>query len=232
MRLGESRDLVPAVMLAIVLSGCAASSRKPAGNTAAPAPPQTQSSASSPAPQPTAAPSPPAHEPSGAAPHETQTPHETPQSSPAKDASTDDAPGQRQGPATPPTNASKGTASDTRKAKPPPTAAVKSPAAAKPGTPALDLSSLEQRLKDTRAIGVFTKLSLKNQVDDLLAEFRAFHQSPTKTPPAELRHQYDLLMLKVLSLLQNGDPQLASVIASSREAIWGILVDPEKFSKI
>jgi hypothetical protein len=220
-------------MLAIVLSGCAASSRKPAGNTAAPAPPQTQSSASSPAPQPSAPPSPPVQEPTVAAPHETLTPHETPQSNQAKGAaSTEDAPGQRKIPAAPPTNASKGATSDTRKAKPPPTAAVKSPAPDKPSTPALDLSTLEQRLKDTRAIGVFTKLSLKNQVDDLLAEFRAFHQSPTKTPPAELRHQYDLLMLKVLSLLQKGDPQLASVIASSREAIWGILVDPEKFSKI
>jgi hypothetical protein len=39
-------------------------------------------------------------------------------------------------------------------------------------------------------------------------------------------------MLKVLELLRNGDPPLASAIASSREAIWGILVDPEKFSKI
>jgi hypothetical protein len=39
-------------------------------------------------------------------------------------------------------------------------------------------------------------------------------------------------MLKVLSLLQDGDPQLASAIASSREAIWGILVDPVKFAKI
>ena len=103
----------------------------------------------------------------------------------------------------------------------------------KPGAPALDLSALEQRLKDTRAIGVFTKLSLKNQVDDLLARFRAFHQGSTKSaPPADLRHQYDSLIVKVLALLQNDDPQLASAISSSREAIWGVLADPEKFSKI
>jgi len=221
-------------VLAIVLSGCAALSRKPAGDTAAPAPPQTQSSASSSAPQPSAPPSPPVHASAGAAPRETQAPRATQSggSNPAKDASSGDAPGQPKVPATLPPNAPKGATSDARKAKPPSTAVVKSPAPDKPNTPALDLSSLEQRLKDTHAIGVFTKLSLKNQVDDLLAEFRAFHQSPTKTPPADLRHQYDLLMLKVLSLLQNGDPQLASVIASSREAIWGILVDPEKFSKI
>jgi hypothetical protein len=79
---------------------------------------------------------------------------------------------------------------------------------------------------------VFTKLTLKNQVDDLLEQFRAFHRTPQTTPPDTLRRQYDALMLKVLSLLQGADPQLASAISSSREAIWGILIDPEKFSKI
>src|SRR5262245_25596506 len=39
----------------------------------------------------------------------------------------------------------------------------------------VDLTSLEQRLRDTHAIGVFTKLALKNDVDDLLERFRAFH---------------------------------------------------------
>jgi hypothetical protein len=96
----------------------------------------------------------------------------------------------------------------------------------------LDLGSLEQRLKDTKAIGVFTKLSLKNQVDDLLDELRAFHNGTAKTPTAVLRQKYDTLMIKVLTLLQDGDPQLASTIASSREALWGILMDPKKFAQI
>lgn len=102
--------------------------------------------------------------------------------------------------------------------------------APKPST--LDLNSLEQRLKDTRAIGVFTKLSLKNQVDDLLSELRDYHRGTSKTLQSVLRQKYDLLILKVLSLLQNGDPQLATAIASSREAIWGILMDPDKFARI
>lgn len=105
-------------------------------------------------------------------------------------------------------------------------------ASASPRAPTLDLGSLEQRLRDTRAIGVFTKLSLKNQVDDLLDQFRAFHSGRIKEPLAELRQRYDLLLLKVLTLLQDGDPTLASTISASREAIWGILVDPVKFSNI
>jgi hypothetical protein len=109
-----------------------------------------------------------------------------------------------------------------------PTAAA--PAAPKPA--ALDLNSLEQRLKDTHAIGVFTKLSLKNQVDDLLNDLREFHKGLSKQPQTVLRQKYDLLIMKVLSLLQSGDAPLASAIASSREAIWQILMDPSKFSKI
>jgi hypothetical protein len=98
-----------------------------------------------------------------------------------------------------------------------------------PSAPALDLGALEQRLRDTRAIGLFTKLSLKNQVDDLLNQFRAFYAKQGATTLPGLRQKYDLLMLKVLSLLQDGDPALAAAISSSREALWGILADPVKF---
>jgi len=75
-----------------------------------------------------------------------------------------------------------------------------------------------------------TKLSLKNQVDDLLNQFRAFYAGKLKTTLAELRRPYDLLVLKVLSLLQDKDPSLAAALASSREAIWGILSDQAKFA--
>jgi hypothetical protein len=101
-----------------------------------------------------------------------------------------------------------------------------------PASPALDLAGLEQRLRDTDAIGVFTKLSIKNQVDDLLEQFRGFYRGQIKVPLAELRQRYELLMLKVVTLLQDADEQLANAVASSREAIWGILADPQKFSKI
>ena len=110
---------------------------------------------------------------------------------------------------------------------------VASPAAERSPTPApLDIAALEQRLRETHAIGVFTKLSLKNQVDDLLAEFRAHFHSNGTPPLSGLRQRYDLLMMKVLSLLQDSDPALAQTIGSSREAIWGVLSDPTKFAAI
>jgi hypothetical protein len=128
------------------------------------------------------------------------------------------------------------------KAKPPApakAAAAPTPAAAarpaqeqRPAAPTLDLTALEQRLRETRAIGLFTKLSIKNQVDDLLDEFRAHHRGQSSTPLTTLRQRYDLLLMKVLTLLQDGDPPLASAIGSSREAIWGLLNDPAKLTSI
>jgi hypothetical protein len=123
--------------------------------------------------------------------------------------------------AAPPSSASPGTTAGGTATHPAPAPA-----------PALDLASLEQRLRDTRAIGVFTKLSLKNQVEDLLGEFRTFHRRQGALTVAELRQKYDLLLLKVLSLLQDGDPPLAAAISSSREAIWEMLIDPQKFEKL
>jgi hypothetical protein len=128
-------------------------------------------------------------------------------------------------------------------AKPEGPAVAKPPVApSKPAAPAvaasrpapaqsLDIPSLEQRLKDTPAIGLMTKLSLKNQVDDLLAQFRAYHQGHRPPTLEELRRPYELLLMKLLALLQDQDPGLAAAIHDSRDAIWGVLSDRDKFSK-
>jgi hypothetical protein len=108
-------------------------------------------------------------------------------------------------------------------------AAVPAP---KPAAAPLDLALLEKKLKETNAIGVFTKLTLKNQVDALLEQFRAYYQGRIKTTLAQLRQPYEQLLLKVLSLLQDSDPPLAQEITQSREAIWGILSDPVKFNNL
>jgi hypothetical protein len=98
--------------------------------------------------------------------------------------------------------------------------------------PALDLNSLETRLRETSALGVFTKLALKNQVNDLLDKFRAYYQGRASTTLAQLRQPYDMLIMKVLALIQNDDPPLAKDILNSREAIWSVLADPKKFSNL
>ena len=150
-------------------------------------------------------------------------------------------PGGQSGPVTAPTRQSPATnpavtpRAPATAAIPSTSAAVAAPSPPRPpvaAAPALDLKGLEQRLRDTNAIGLFTKLSLKNQVDDLLAQFRAFHQGQSRNTLEQLRQKYELLLMKVVSLLQDGDPALANAVLFSREAIWSILTDPKKFAAI
>ena len=111
-----------------------------------------------------------------------------------------------------------------------PSRAAQAPVAvATPAPPTLDVAALKARLRDTDAIGVFTKLALKNQVDDLLKRFRAQYQSSPQPDVTALRQPYNMLVLKVLALVQDSDPSLARTISASREAIWGILADRDKF---
>lgn len=112
----------------------------------------------------------------------------------------------------------------------PAAAPVAAPAARTTAPPTLDLNALKDRLRATKAIGVFTKISLKNKVDDFLDQFSAYYQGKLGVTMAELRQAYNLLMMKVLSLLQDNDQPLALEIVSSREAIWGLLANPTTFA--
>jgi hypothetical protein len=137
------------------------------------------------------------------------------------------APSARPAPAAPPPPPRTGAAPTPSEATPPRPAAPAAPATA---AAPLDFSGLESRLRETKAIGVLTKLSVKNQADDLLERFRAYHRQQNGSHTlTELRRAYDMLLLKLLSLLQDGDPPLAKDIDSSRAAIWEILADPRKF---
>jgi hypothetical protein len=94
----------------------------------------------------------------------------------------------------------------------------------------LDLSSLVTRLRKTKAIGLLTKIAVKNESDDLLKRFRAYHTQRGITTLADLRRSYDSLFHKLYSLLQEADPPLARDIDESRAAIWDLLADPRKFT--
>jgi hypothetical protein len=106
------------------------------------------------------------------------------------------------------------------------------PGAAANGPPTLGLAEIEQRLRDTHAIGVFAKLSLKNQIDDLLGQLRAYHLKQTSVSLPQLRQRYDALLQKVIGLLQSGDAPLAKDISSSREAIWSLLTNSTTISQL
>jgi hypothetical protein len=98
-----------------------------------------------------------------------------------------------------------------------------------PVAASLDVAALKARLRDTAAIGVLAKISLSNQMDELLESFRNYYGGGQKNSLAALRKPYDELVMKVLDMLDEGDPSLARSISSSREAIWEILADRERF---
>jgi hypothetical protein len=67
----------------------------------------------------------------------------------------------------------------------PPKTTAPSTGGATAAAPTLDLDGLSTRLKQTKAIGLMTKLSLKNQVDDLMDKFRR-HYSGKSTPTCRI----------------------------------------------
>jgi hypothetical protein len=93
----------------------------------------------------------------------------------------------------------------------------------------LDFSSLVARLRKTKAISLLTKVAVKNESDDLLEKFRAYHAQREIATLADLRRAYELLFHKLQLLLEDADPPLARDIDRSRAAIWELLADPRKF---
>ncbi len=91
---------------------------------------------------------------------------------------------------------------------------------------------MESRLRESDSIGVFTKLVLRDEAADLLNQFRAHYQAGRNFSVTTLRQPYNMLILKVLALIQDSDPTLARSISDSREAIWGILSDPKQFNAL
>lgn len=88
------------------------------------------------------------------------------------------------------------------------------------------------RLRATKAVGFFTKLALKNQIDDLLGKFRCYHAGACDTPLPSLREEFNLLLMKVLSLLQDDDQDLFRTLAGAREILWNKLTDPIAFADL
>lgn len=99
-------------------------------------------------------------------------------------------------------------------------------------TETYDVKALVARLRDSSAIGFFTKLALKNQIDDLMDRFRRFHALEEETPLETLRDQFNLLFMKVVTLVQDRDPALGQEIARGREILWGKLADPREFARL
>ena len=105
------------------------------------------------------------------------------------------------------------------------------PPAAPPAGPAISLEDLGARIKETPAIGTFSKLSLKNDLDDLVEGLRSYH-ARKEGDLDDLHQRYEALVMKLMTLLEDDEPDLALALGRSRERIWKRLVDPVEFAKL
>jgi len=128
----------------------------------------------------------------------------------------------------------------------PPPAALVPPSAPEPAPPSspeaksqdeaheaatLSLEELGARIKATPAIGTFSKLALKNDIDDLVDDLRGYHEHH-QGDLDDLHQRYEALVLKLMSLLEDDEPGLALALARSRDDIWSRLRNPVEFAKL
>lgn len=104
--------------------------------------------------------------------------------------------------------------------------AAKEPVAAPtPKARGFDLDMLTERLKQTSAIGVFTKLAINSDATDLIDAVKKYRKlAVLQAKLAEVRSRFDGLVMKLLALLED-DPQLARNIYVAREQIWSSLLE-------
>lgn len=106
------------------------------------------------------------------------------------------------------------------KAEPKPAEQAKSDPAA-----AIDMETLTSRLKETKAIGFFTKLAIRNDVSDLMDDVKRYRKkSMLATKMKEIRESFEGLLMKIVALLDD-DPELSRDLYVGRESIWKSLLE-------
>ena len=96
------------------------------------------------------------------------------------------------------------------------------------GSP-MDFDELGRRLADTNAVGLFTKLSLKKNVNRLEADLRAYHDGEGSVDLKRLRQRYNVMVQEIVLMVQRKDPALARDVSAARGPLWGQLSDKQKF---
>ncbi len=90
---------------------------------------------------------------------------------------------------------------------------------------AVDIKTLEARLKHTDAIGFFTKLAIRSNIIDLMNKIKQYRKkSMLKAKIKEIRTSFDGLILKIVALLEE-DPKLSRDLYVGRESIWKSLLE-------
>ncbi len=96
---------------------------------------------------------------------------------------------------------------------------------------ALDLETLADRLRETDAVDLITKLAIEREVMDLARAFQRYHEGDAAIGLYKLRERFEVLRAGIAVRLKNGDPVLAGDIAVSGATLWQEFRDPVRFTE-
>ena len=91
---------------------------------------------------------------------------------------------------------------------------------------------LEAEIRKTKAFGTFAKLSLSGDINKMVADLKTYHAGGSPLTLEQHREQYDLLYMKVVSQVQDKDPELFNKLCNAWDPLWAELQDVDNFKKV
>lgn len=95
----------------------------------------------------------------------------------------------------------------------------------------VDLEMLAQGLKKSKAVGLVEKIRLKSSINDILERFEDFHDGVRDYTLEQLQEQYDVLLMRIASHLQQQDERLHGQLCNAWDIIWQDLESPDRFAE-
>ncbi|MCK5498689.1 MAG: hypothetical protein KAI77_05785 [Gammaproteobacteria bacterium] len=96
----------------------------------------------------------------------------------------------------------------------------------------VDFETLEKRIRKTSAIGGLTKLKLSGDINKMVADLKTYHAGDSPHTLEQHREQYDLLYMKVVSKVQDKDPELFNQLCNAWDPLWAELQDENNLKKV
>ncbi len=94
---------------------------------------------------------------------------------------------------------------------------------------AVDLAELKTGLRQTGALGIGDKLSLKANLEGLIEDLGSFHKGDRGESLFALKARFSQLFDTTLAKVKAGDPTLFEKLTASRAGLWALFSHPKTF---
>ncbi len=93
----------------------------------------------------------------------------------------------------------------------------------------VDLEMLGEALRGSTAVGLFEKVKLKRNIDELLTRLESWHDGKRSYTLDQLEEQYNVLLMRIASHIQHKDQVLHQQLCNAWLQIWLDLEDSGRF---